>query len=262
VDHEAKKTHLGGTALVELDGTLLELGLFIKGVPAKVDGTVAEVTREFGSATVVTHDEFQRQDEGKDLTDSLLGDGSQCGSARGDIAERKTRVVDIAWQTDTSVRSKEASDGKHGDSAVLQLNKTKALETFFASVVEHSQRIEESKWRLDTEFVLISHLHGRGLGGLLGRGKGGSTGNKGSKDSSLHLGCFFDRSEKMRSTRAGIWFYVKPGRWLRRKIRQRYPLPNVLSDIEQSLLTQFETNDGVNKDRGSRRATASVEPMP
>jgi hypothetical protein len=36
VDHKGKDSHLGGTALVELDGTLLELGLLIKGVPAEV----------------------------------------------------------------------------------------------------------------------------------------------------------------------------------------------------------------------------------
>jgi len=32
VNHQGKHTHLGGTALVKLDGTLLELGFFIKSV--------------------------------------------------------------------------------------------------------------------------------------------------------------------------------------------------------------------------------------
>eukprot|EP00529_Nitzschia_sp_RCC80_P036396 CAMPEP_0113474770 /NCGR_PEP_ID=MMETSP0014_2-20120614/18766_1 /TAXON_ID=2857 /ORGANISM="Nitzschia sp." /LENGTH=197 /DNA_ID=CAMNT_0000367649 /DNA_START=351 /DNA_END=944 /DNA_ORIENTATION=+ /assembly_acc=CAM_ASM_000159 len=40
VDHQCQETHLGGTAVVELDGTLGELGGFVEGVPAEVDESV------------------------------------------------------------------------------------------------------------------------------------------------------------------------------------------------------------------------------
>ena len=53
VDHKTEETHLGGTAVVELDGTLLELGFFVKRVPAKVEVSVSEVTREFSSGDVL-----------------------------------------------------------------------------------------------------------------------------------------------------------------------------------------------------------------
>ena len=53
VNHKSEDTHLGGTAVVELDGTLLELGFIIKRVPAKVEVSVSEVTREFSSGDVL-----------------------------------------------------------------------------------------------------------------------------------------------------------------------------------------------------------------
>jgi len=49
VNHKSQKTHHGSTALVELDGTLLQLGLFIKGVLSEVNEVVTEVTDEFSS---------------------------------------------------------------------------------------------------------------------------------------------------------------------------------------------------------------------
>jgi hypothetical protein len=74
VDHESEKTHLGGTALVELDGTLGELGLLIKGVPAIVKGTVTEVTGEFSSGDVLHDGKLKEANEGKDLEGTEDGD--------------------------------------------------------------------------------------------------------------------------------------------------------------------------------------------
>ena len=50
MDHEAKDAHHGGTAVVELDGTLGKLGLLIEGIPAEVEGAVAEIAGELGLA--------------------------------------------------------------------------------------------------------------------------------------------------------------------------------------------------------------------
>jgi hypothetical protein len=58
VNQKGKDTHLGGTALVELDGTtalveldgtLLQLGLLVEGVPSEVDVVITEVADEFSS---------------------------------------------------------------------------------------------------------------------------------------------------------------------------------------------------------------------
>jgi len=57
VDHKSKDSELGGTAVVELDGTLLKLGLFIKVIPSEVDVSVTEVTNVFISGSWnITHE--------------------------------------------------------------------------------------------------------------------------------------------------------------------------------------------------------------
>ena len=57
VDHESEDTKHGGTAVVELDGALGELGLLIKVIPAKVDVSVAEVTDVLVSGSCnITHE--------------------------------------------------------------------------------------------------------------------------------------------------------------------------------------------------------------
>ena len=46
VHHKAKDAHHGSTAVVELNGTLAELGLLGEGVPAEVESAVAEISGE------------------------------------------------------------------------------------------------------------------------------------------------------------------------------------------------------------------------
>ena len=93
VNGKAKDAHHGGTALVELNGTLLELLLLGEGVPAEVDaeGHVAEVTGEFSGASNVAHDEkLEPADEEDDLEEALAGDGVGAvkgGEAIGDVGE-------------------------------------------------------------------------------------------------------------------------------------------------------------------------------
>jgi hypothetical protein len=73
VDHEAQQTHLCGTALVQLDGPLLELGLLIERVPAEVNESIAEVTNEFVSGSVdrLHEGELQEANEEEDLAKKL-----------------------------------------------------------------------------------------------------------------------------------------------------------------------------------------------
>jgi len=118
VDHEAEDAHHGGTAVVELDGALAELGLLIKGVPAEVKGTVAEVTGEFtGLGTVggVLHDEeLEEANEGDDLEETGLGDGvgaKDGGDAVGEGVEGVTGVVDVARKVDAVAGDDLAEEG-------------------------------------------------------------------------------------------------------------------------------------------------------
>ena len=56
VHHEAKDAHHGGTAVVELNGTLAELGVLAEGVPAEVEGAIAEISGELSLASYCRSD--------------------------------------------------------------------------------------------------------------------------------------------------------------------------------------------------------------
>mmetsp|Transcript_29590 Transcript_29590/g.71529 ORF Transcript_29590/g.71529 Transcript_29590/m.71529 type:complete len:170 (+) Transcript_29590:68-577(+) len=118
MDHQTEDAHHGGTAVVQLDGTLLQLSLLVELVPAIVDGTGPEVPGELPGSGVVPHDELQRQDEGEDLSPSAdgdLGDGSGTGR---DGRERRAGVINVPRQPDTGVVRQEPDDGQHGDPSV------------------------------------------------------------------------------------------------------------------------------------------------
>mmetsp|Transcript_4283 Transcript_4283/g.7623 ORF Transcript_4283/g.7623 Transcript_4283/m.7623 type:complete len:115 (+) Transcript_4283:157-501(+) len=50
VDHKSKNTHLSGTSIVQLNGTLSPLRIIAQLVPSKVKGTVTEVSFELSWA--------------------------------------------------------------------------------------------------------------------------------------------------------------------------------------------------------------------
>merc|ERR1712106_33378 len=87
VDHKGQKSHHGSTALIQLDGALLKLGLFIEGIPAVVDVVVTEVTWEFSSSDVLHDAKLQGADEEEDLV--CPGDRNLAGSlpSGGDVGE-------------------------------------------------------------------------------------------------------------------------------------------------------------------------------
>ena len=146
VDHEAEETHLGGTSLVEFDGTLLELSFSIESVPAKVNGAVTEVTDEFGFSGQVTHDRgFQDSNEEKELDKATGGDFLEGGETVGDFGEGLAGVVDGSGKTDTGFLDKVSNNTKHADTSVLQFNETKTVELFLVTIGDKAKGIEESK---------------------------------------------------------------------------------------------------------------------
>jgi hypothetical protein len=186
VDHKSKDSHLGGTALVELDGTLLHLGIRVEGVPAEVKGVVTEVTDEFSSGDVLHDGEFKETNEGNDLADSGTLDGGKGGETVGDIGERKARVVNVSGETDSGLLDEVSGDGEHTDASVLDLDVTETFELLLVAVSNHAKGIEESKRILGSELTLES-LQGGGGGSLLGRGESDGRGDEGCDDNRLHF---------------------------------------------------------------------------
>ena len=193
VDHEAEDAHHGGAAVVELDGTLGKLGLLIKGVPAEVEGTVAEVTGEvtgLGTVGRVLHDgKLESADEGDNLEKASLGDGIRAkdgGNAVGVGVEGVSGLVDGARKVDSVTGDDLAKEGKLTDTSVLDLNITEAVETLLVSIVKKSKRVEESKRRLDSKLSLERVEGGGGLSNL-GRSECSSRCSKGGENSELHF---------------------------------------------------------------------------
>ena len=189
VDHKSKNSHHGGTAVVELDGTLGELGLFIEGVPSEVKSSVAEVTRELAlSGNILHYEKLKSSNEGNNLQKSTLGDGVDGGPTVGDGVEAGSRVVNVSGKVDSVTGDDLSKESKLGDTSVLELDITKTVEFLLVGIGQKSQRIEESKRRLDSKLRLEGHVQGSGgLGHGRGSEGGGGTGKNGG-DGELHVG--------------------------------------------------------------------------
>ena len=186
VDHEGKDTHLGSTAVVQLDGELLVDGLL---VPA---GSL-----ELSSLDVILSggiSELDETDEGDDLGNTSGGDGLKGGKAVLDGGERNA-VGDLTRKSDTSGGHNVSEDGKLGDAAVLGLDGAEAVEASLVSLLQQSKRIPESKRSLSADGILEGHLESGGSGSHAGR-REGSDGHKGGNDGNesehLHKGNYCD----------------------------------------------------------------------
>ena len=192
VDHKSEDSHHGGTSVVELDGTLGELGLFVEVVPSEVEGSVSEVTDELvsGSWDVLHDTELEDSDEGEDLDGTerrhsvRSGDG---GPSVRDGLEGLSILADGTIEVDTVSGDNLSEEGKHGDTSVLDLNVSETVEFLLVTVFDESERIEVSKRWLGTEDILESGKAGGGLG-LLDRGEGAGGGDEGGENGRLHFG--------------------------------------------------------------------------
>ena len=149
VNHKSKDTHHGGTSVVQLNGTLLKLGILIKCIPSEVDGAVTEVTDEVtggGTVGTVLHDsKLQEANEGKHLEGTGNGDVEGSGPALADVGELGPGKVNISREAESSAGGNLAQEGELANTAVLQLNVTEAVESLLVGIIEQAKGVEESK---------------------------------------------------------------------------------------------------------------------
>mmetsp|Transcript_12324 Transcript_12324/g.8628 ORF Transcript_12324/g.8628 Transcript_12324/m.8628 type:complete len:220 (-) Transcript_12324:26-685(-) len=189
VNHKSKDSHHSSTAVVKLDSTLGKLGLLIEGVPSEVKSSVTEVTNEFSLAGNILHySKLKSSNEGDDLEKTGLWDGTYSGPSVRDGVEGSSCGVDVTWKVDSGTGGDLSEESKLGDTSVLDLYVTEAVETLLVSIIKKSKRIEESKRRLGTKLGLEGV---EGAGGLcdLGRSEGGSGGDEGGGNGKLHFEC-------------------------------------------------------------------------
>ena len=186
MDHKGKDSHLSGTSIVELDGTLGKLLLISEFIPSKVNLSIAEVTDEFSSDNILHDEQFKSTNEGNGFGKASGGDGFEGSESSGDISEFLSAQFDWSRKTDSGVGYEVTNDGKHGNTSVLELNISETIETLLASTVEKAKRVELSKGLLGTKGILEG-TEGGGGSSLLGRGKGGSRGDERGKNGGLHF---------------------------------------------------------------------------
>ena len=164
MNHEGEDTHLGGAAVVKLDGELSVDGLL---VPAgSLELSSLDVVLAGGVA------ELDQADEGDDLSSAGGRDGVEGGEAGLHGGEGKA-VGDVTREADASGGDEVAEDGKHGNAAVLGLDGAQAVEASLVSVLEEAKRVPEAERRLGSDGVLEVHLEGGGLAAHARRGEGG-----------------------------------------------------------------------------------------
>jgi hypothetical protein len=193
VDHQGEHTHLGGTSLVQFNGTLGQLGISIERVPAKVKGAVTEITNKFVFASGILHDsKFKQTNEEEDLQGAGNWDGERGIPARSKVRELGSRVVNVTWEVDAGLVDKVSDNSKHADTPVLDFNISETVELGLVTVGNKAKGIEETKRSLGTELVLESHVGGdRRTGRLLGRSKSNGGGDEGGSDDRLHFDYLF-----------------------------------------------------------------------
>ena len=199
MNHKSKNSHHSGTALVELDGTLLKLGVLIQLIPSEINETITEVTNEVILSGNILHDKkLKESNEEKNLEGSISRNLEGASPSLSDIRELGSIHGDVSGKTKSGTGDDLSEEGKLTDTPVLDLNVTETVETALPSLIEQSQRIEEAKRRLSTKLSLEGVKGGGGLAGW-GGGESGSGGGEGGEDSSLHHGCEFvslKRNEK------------------------------------------------------------------
>jgi len=189
VNHQCKDSHLGGTALVQFDGTLLKLGLFIKAIPAEVNVSISQISGEFiSSSRDITHDtEFKSTDEDDNLKKSSNWEVGKSIETTGDVSEFGSIISDVSWKSDTSLSEEVSNNGKHTNTSMLDLNISETVELGLITILDQTQRIEESQRLLGAKSILEGHAEGRAGACLLSRGKSSGGCDEGCEDSGLHV---------------------------------------------------------------------------
>ena len=226
VDHEAEEAHLRGAAVVELDGALGLLGLLVEGVPAEVNGTVAEIARELARlgavGRVLHHEKLEEAHESEDLEGARhrhLGGASPAGL---NGREGGARVVDVTREAHARGSGEEARHAEHANAAVLELHVPEAVEALLVGVVEEAERVPAAERRLSADLGLEGLHHGlRGHGRARRSHEGGGRSHGKSKD---------DGAEHLRS---------EMGRkWLKTGIRIWWHEPR-LTEFDHQMMTAF-----------------------
>ena len=174
VHHEAEDTHLGGTAVVELDGELLVEGLL---VPARCfDLGLLDLIL---AGSVSTLDEGNGEEGAEDSLHGEVSEGLEASANLGEVVAGGEGLGEAVASGGHEV----AEDGELGDAAVLGLHKAEAVEALLVSVGKETKGIPEAEGGLGTDLALEAHLEGRAGASHAGGGESRGGGEEGGEES-------------------------------------------------------------------------------
>ena len=189
-----KNTHLSSTSIVQLDGTLVHLPFIALFVPSKVKGTITEVSLELSralsegvhvqaprSGILVLVGGLHHTPSGNQLSPEHAWEVVQGGETG--------RYLLGAREANSGIGDEVSDNGEHGDTAVLELDPTEAVEVLLVSVGDASEGIEEAEGGLGAEFLGEVGVDRGGHTCLLGGSEGSGGAGEGSEDGKLHHVC-------------------------------------------------------------------------
>jgi len=157
-DHVSDDSHHSSTSVVDLGVQLAGLLLWVEDVSAEVTNSV--VTIVLGCWPPGDLDESK---EGQDLGESGGWDGEDSVNSGWDVGE--LQVVgwgDVSIKDDVVVVDDASDNGSHGNTSVLALDGTAALEGLWLAL-DPAKWIEDTEWLSDTELELVDIEGGGGL---------------------------------------------------------------------------------------------------
>jgi hypothetical protein len=143
--HQTPDSHHGGTSVVDLDRSLLDLGGIVQFVPSKVEGAVAVVTNVFGLVVEpvgIAVDNGGNGHEGEHLQQNVL---SVLGGKEVVEGLESGRDVTGSGESDSGGGGQVSGNGEHGNTSVGDLVLSEKVELFLRAVGTEFERIVESE---------------------------------------------------------------------------------------------------------------------
>ena len=130
---------------------------------------------------------LDESDDTEHLSGSDSGEDVKGVESVGDIRKGSSVEIDITRPA-VEFRDYVSDNGKHGDTSVLELDRSPALEVFLSGSIAESKRVEESGGGQNADLLRGIKGGERSAGGLLrSRGESSSGGNEGGGEEGLHL---------------------------------------------------------------------------
>ena len=134
MDHKSKNSHHSSTSLVQLNSTLLELGLLVAPLRKSPANPLS---------SNIFHDEnLNETTEGNNLSQSSSGDGVgsvNSGPSVGEGVEGVSSVVNVSGKVESGTGDDVTQEGELGDTSMLDLDVTETVGRLLVGVIEESE---------------------------------------------------------------------------------------------------------------------------